>query len=168
MAHSPPTAPRGARTATVDLVVAIIIFLLGALVAYDSVRLGSSWGAEGPQAGYFPFYIAMLICLSSAVVGVQALLKLKRDTQVFVQREQLKQVMVILLPSTVYVLGVQYLGIYVSSAVFICLFMRIVGGYGWLRCVVVGVAVSVTAFVMFEVWFTIPLPKGPLESMLGY
>ena len=168
MAHEPQTTQGGARTAAVDLAVAVIIFLLGALVAYDSYRLGASWGAEGPQAGYFPFYIAMLICLASAVVGVQALLRIQRDTQVFVEREQLKQVMVILLPSTVYVLGVQYLGIYVSSAVFICLFMRIVGHYAWLRSVMVGAAVSVTAFVLFEVWFTIPLPKGPLESLLGY
>jgi putative tricarboxylic transport membrane protein len=168
MAHDPQTAKGGARTATVELAVAIIIFLFGALVAYDSHRLGSSWASDGPQAGYFPFYIGMLLCLSSVVVGVQSLRRLKRDTQVFVQREQLKLVMVILLPSTAYVLGVQYLGLYVSSALFIGLFMRIVGHYGWLRSVVVGVVVSVVAFVMFEVWFTIPLPKGPLESLLGY
>jgi hypothetical protein len=131
MANDPQTAQRGTRTAVVDLVVAIIIFLLGALVAYDSHRLGSSWGAEGPQSGYFPFYIAMLICFSSAVVGVQALRRLTRDTRVFVERDQLQQVMVILLPSTVYVLGVQYLGIYVSSAVFICLFMRMALWWAW-------------------------------------
>ena len=168
MAHDSQNAHGGTRTGVVDLVVAIIIFLLGALIAYDSDRLGSGWSVDGPQAGYFPFYIAMLICFSSVVIGVQSLFRLKRDTQVFVQREQLKQVLVILVPSTVYVLGVQYLGIYVSSAAFICLFMRIVGQYGWMRSVVVGVAVSAVAFVMFEIWFTIPLPKGPLESLLGY
>lgn len=168
MAHDSQTAQGGTRTATVELVVAIIIFLLGALVDYDSYRLGAGWASDGPQAGYFPFYIGLLICISSAVVGVQAALRLKRDRQVFVQRDQLKQVMVILVPSTVYVLGIQYIGIYVSSVVFIGLFMKIVGKYTWLRSVAVGVAVSVAAFVLFEIWFTIPLPKGPLESLLGY
>jgi putative tricarboxylic transport membrane protein len=168
MTHDPQTTQGGTRTVVVDLVVAIIIFLLGALVAWDSHRLGSSWASDGPQAGYFPFYIAMLIGISSAVVGVQSLLRLKRDKQVFVERQQLKQVMVILLPSTVYVLAVQFLGIYVSSAVFICLFMRMVGHYTWLRSATVGVAVSVVTFPVFEVWFTIPLPKGPLEALLGY
>jgi putative tricarboxylic transport membrane protein len=148
--------------------VAIGIFAFGALVAWDSVRLGASWGAEGPQAGYFPFYIGLLICISSAVVAAHALYRIRSDAHVFVEREQLRQVMVILLPSTVYVLGVQFLGIYISSAAFICLFMRIVGRYGWLRSAVVGVAVSVSAFVLFEIWFTIPLPKGPLEELLGY
>jgi hypothetical protein len=110
----------------------------------------------------------MLICISSAVVGIQSLVRRNRDAQVFVQRDQLKQVMVILLPSTVYVLGIQYIGIYVSSVVFIGLFMKIVGKYTWLRSAVVGLGVSAFSFVLFEIWFTIPLPKGPLESLLGY
>lgn len=168
MAQDPQIAPRVVRTVVVDLVVAVIIFLLGALVVYDSLRLGAGWASDGPQAGYFPFYIAVLICISSVVTGVQALLRFKRDQQVFVDREQLQQVMVILLPSVAYVLGVQYIGIYISSAVFIGLFMRIFGKYSWLRSVAVGLAVSVAAFVLFEIWFTIPLPKGPLEELMGY
>ena len=101
-------------------------------------------------------------------MGVQSVVRRRHDAQVFVQREQLKQVMVILLPSTAYVLGIQYIGIYVSSALFIALFMRFVGRYSWLRGIAVGAAVSAISFPLFEVWFTIPLPKGPLESLLGY
>jgi hypothetical protein len=26
----------------------------------------------------------------------------------------------------------------------------------------------VAAFLIFEVWFLVPLPKGPLETRLGY
>src|SRR5262245_4120906 len=115
MAHNQNTAQGAARTVVIDLVVAVIIFALGALVAWDSYRLGASWAADGPEAGYFPFYIGLLICISSGIVAVQALLKLKGDTQVFVQYDQLKQVMVVLLPSTAYVLGIQLIGIYVSS-----------------------------------------------------
>ena len=82
--------------------------------------------------------------------------------------EQLKQVLVILVPSTLYVAGVQWIGIYVSSAVFILLFMRFIGHYSWLRSVAVGAGVSITSFVLFEIWFKIPLPKGPVERLLGY
>ena len=99
---------------------------------------------------------------------LQGLLKLGTDKSVFVTSAQLKQVLVILVPSTVYVLGVQFIGIYVSSAIFIGLFMVIAGHYTWLRGAVVGVGVSISAFVMFEIWFKIPLPKGPLENLLGY
>ena len=168
MAHNHESAQAGARTILVDMIVAVLIFALGALVAYDSYRLGSGWASDGPQAGYFPFYISMLICISSTAVFVQGLLKLRSDRKVFVTTEQLKQVMVILLPSTAYVVGVQLIGIYVPSAVFIGLFMRIAGKYSWLRSAAVGLAVSVSAFVLFEIWFKIPLPKGPLERLLGY
>src|SRR5688572_17223910 len=148
MAQEPQAADGAIRTVIVDLVVAVLVFLVGALVVYDSNRLGSGWAPDGPQAGYFPFYIGMLICISGVVVGVQAALQLAKDRQVFVLGSQLRQVMVILLPSTVYVLGVQYIGIYISSAVFIGLFMRLVGKYSSLRSAAVGVGVSVVAFLL--------------------
>ena len=168
MAHDHESAQAGTRTVLVELAVAAIIFALGALVAYDSYRLGSGWASDGPQSGYFPFYIGLFICICSTVVLAQGLLRLKTDQQVFVTSGRFKQVLVILLPSTVYVLGVQLIGIYVSSALFIALFMRLAGKYSWIRSVAVGAGVSVSAFVMFEIWFKIPLPKGPLERLLGY
>ena len=168
MAHNHESAQAGTRTVLVELAVAAIIFALGALVAYDSHRLGSGWASDGPQSGYFPFYIGLFTCICGAMVFAQGLLRLKTEQQVFVTPSQFKQVLVILLPSTAYVFGVQLIGIYVSSALFIALFMRLAGKYSWLRSIAVGVGVSVSAFVMFEIWFKIPLPKGPLESLLGY
>ena len=168
MSDEQESGQAGTRTVLVDLVVAAIIFMLGALVAFDSYRLGASWGSDGPQSGYFPFYIGLLLCISSGMVSVQSLLRLGRDRQIFVQRDQLKQVLVILVPSAAYVLGVQLIGIYVPSAVFIGLFMKIMGKYTWGRSVAVGAGVSVVSFLLFEIWFKIPLPKGPVESLLGY
>lgn len=168
MAHNENSARGAARVVVVDLVVALLIFALGALVAVDSVRLGASWASDGPQAGYFPFYIGFLVCACSAVVAVQSLTRLRTDRRVFVSGGQFRQVLVILLPSTVYVLGVWLIGIYVSSALFIALFMRFAGHYSSLRSAIVGLAVAGSAFVLFEIWFKIPLPKGPLERLLGY
>ena len=162
------TAHRKVRVVTVDIVTAAILFALGALVVYDSYRLGSGWDENGPQAGYFPLYTGLLVCLSSVVVFVGGLLKLGSDTRVFVRLDQFRQVLVILLPAAAYVLGIQLVGIYVPSAVFIWLFMQIVGKYSLLRSAAVGLGVSVTAFLLFEVWFKIPLPKGPFESLIGY
>ena len=168
MEHNHDSARVGTRTVLVELAVAAIIFALGALVAFDSYRLGSSWASDGPQSGYFPFYIGLITCICGAVVFGQGLLRVRIDRAVFVTHVQLKQVLVILLPSTAYVLGVQLIGIYVSSALFIALFMKIAGKYSWMRSIAVGVGVSVSAFVMFEIWFKIPLPKGPIENLLGY
>ena len=168
MENNAETSSVGARIVTVDLVVSVLVFVAGALVAWDSHRLGSSWASDGPEAGYFPFFIGLLICICSAVVFVQSLMKIKTDRTVFVTVGQLKQVMVILGPSAAYVLGVQLIGIYVSSAIFIFLFMKIAGKYSWLRSLMVGGGVSIISFILFEIWFKIPLPKGPLENLLGY
>lgn len=153
---------------TMDLIVAALVFVLGMLVTVESYRLGSRWGADGPDAGYFPFYIGLLTCIASGAVFVQGLLRRKHDAKIFVRLDQFKQVLVILLPAAAYVLGIQLIGIYVPSAVFISLFMKFAGGYSWLRSIAVGMTVSVVAFMLFEVWFKIPLPKGPVERLLGF
>src|SRR5688500_11464522 len=107
MEQSSQAGRPAARPVGVGAVTAAIIFAFCVLVVYDSNRLGSSWGSDGPQAGYFPFYIGLLTCLSSGVVLVQAVLKFATDRHVFVEAGQLKQVLLILVPSTVYVAGVQ-------------------------------------------------------------
>lgn len=168
MAHNGETAQGSTRTVLVDLVVAVLIFILGAAVAYDSHQLGSSWGSDGPQAGYFPYHVGLLLCICSVVVLVQSALKIRTDRAVFVTYPQLKQVLVILVPSALYVAGIQVIGLYAPSALFIWYFMKFVGKYTWLRSIGVAVSVAVVSFVLFEMWFKIPLPKGPVERLFGF
>jgi hypothetical protein len=168
MANEEGAAEAGPRAVIVDVVVAVMVFALGALVVWGSYQLGSSWDSNGPQAGYFPFYVGLIICICGVTVFVQSALRLRSDHSIFVTYSQLKQVLVILVPSTIYVAGIQLIGLYVPSALFIGLFMRLVGKYGWLRSVLVGLGVAVAAFVLFEIWFKIPLPKGPVEHLLGF
>ena len=164
------TTSGGISTRTVELAVAALIFAGGAVVIYDSYRLGSKWGSDGPQSGYFPFYIGLLICISSIVNFVQALLAKPADAGLFVEWGPLKLVLTVLVPAAVYVLGVKYIGIYLASAIYIAIFMAWLGKYSWLRSVAVGVAVNVSFFLMFEVWFKVPLYKGDLDPLrfLGY
>ena len=166
--NSPTDA--GISTRTVELAVATLIFAGGAVVVFDSYRLGSKWGSDGPQSGYFPFYIGLLICISSVVNFVQALLAKPADAGLFVEWGPFRLVLTVLIPAAVYVLGVKYIGIYLASAIYIAIFMAWLGKYSWLRSIAVGVAVNVSFFLMFEVWFKVPLYKGDLDPLrfLGY
>jgi len=152
---------------TVDLAVAAIFFAFGALVAFDSSRIGARWAEDGPQSGYFPFYIGLIICIASLVNFVLALRSKFYYGRSFVSVEQLKAVFSVAIPTLIYVLMIQYLGIYVASTVFIAGFMVWLGKYSWFKAVLVSVGVSAVFFVMFEVWFNVQLPKGPLEAVLG-
>ena len=155
---------------TMEIVVALIIMVLGAIVVYDSHRLGSSWGDDGPQSGYFPFYIGLLLCFSSVGTLVQTLRDKSASSESFVTRGKLKLVLTVLLPALLYVVGVQYVGLYVASAIYIAFFMAWLGKYSWLKSAAVSLAVTVSLFLMFEVWFKVPLFKGTLDplSFLGY
>lgn len=164
----PGTPGRAAFTVrTAEFAVAAGFFALGAIVVYDSARLGFRWGEDGPQAGYFPFYIGLLICVSSAINILRAMLVPADQDRGFVETGQLKLVMAVLAPSAVYVGLIGWLGIYVASIVFIAFFMRWLGKYAWWKVATVSIGNSVVFFLVFEVWFKLPLPKGPVEALLG-
>jgi len=151
-----------------DVITSILFLAVGLTVMIGSLKLGASWGADGPEAGYFPFYISLIIMLSSTVTLYQAaIVNKKKKTETFVEKEPFKQVMAVLLPAIVFVLGVQLIGIYVSSAIYIAIFMVWLGKYPIWKAVAVSIGVSAALYLMFEFWFQVPLPHGswinPLE-----
>jgi hypothetical protein len=170
---SEPDEKSAVSTKTIDLVVALLFLLLGALVMWDSARLGSKWGSDGPEAGYFPFYIGLILAFGAVVNAIRAAMGKDIKEESFVSQPALKLVLSVLLPTIVYVLFIDGigpipgLGIYVPSVVFIAVFMVWLGKYKWLKTLVVSVCTVAVFFVMFEVWFKVPLPKGPLEAALG-
>lgn len=160
----------GVATNIIDAVVAVLVIIMGGVVIYGSRKLGSEWTTDGPGAGYFPFYIGLILIIAGGGVFYQALAGKKKNTEVFVDREQLGRVLSVLLPAIVYVLAIQLIGIYVASAVYIALFMVILGKYSWVKSVTAALVVNALFFLMFEVWFKVPLHKGvyDLLSGLGY
>lgn len=146
---------------TMEIAVAAIILAFGATFLYSSYKLGFRWGSDGPQSGFFPFYVSLFICVASAATLLQAIFsKDAKGRGSFVERGQLKQVLKVLIPAAIYVLGIQLIGIYVASAIYIALFMNLLGDYPWKKSVPLAVAISVLFFFMFEVWFQVPLFKG--------
>jgi hypothetical protein len=172
MAHESETEGRPvARNATVDAVVSLILVLVGIVVIVEARRLGASWTSDGPGAGYFPFYIGLILAVCGAGIFVQAMrARGNEGDEVFVDSVQLKRVASVLVPSAIYVGAIMVLGLYLASALFIALFMIILGKYPVWKSVLIGVAVNALFFMMFEVWFKVPLYKGALNPLgfLGY
>jgi putative tricarboxylic transport membrane protein len=162
--------PAGAvSTRWMELIVALVLVALGTLVVVDSHRVGIGWADDGPRAGYFPNIIGWILAIAGAWIAITALLGWKAlASQVFVSREALKPVLQMLVPTIVYVALIALVGIYVASAVYIAAFMHWQGKYRWLIAAAVGVSVPAVIFALFELWFLIPLPKGPVERLLGF
>ena len=168
--HVEETGVVVATNGKVDAVVAAVLLVIGLVVVWQAYLLGASWTSDGPGSGYFPFYIGIIITVSSLGIMYQALISKNRDTDAFVDTVQLKRVTQVFVPALVYVLGVNFLGLYVASAIYVALFMIFLGNYSVLKSVVIGVVINAVFFAMFEVWFKVPLYKGSLEPLrfLGY
>ena len=161
---------RGISTRTVEIVVAALVFLLGIVVVYDSVRLGWRWAADGPESGYFPFYIGVIICICAVMILLHAIVGKYAGPRTFVTWAALKRVLQVLGPAAVFVLAIQLIGIYLAGAAYIAVFMLWLGRYSAPLSVAIGVGVMTFFFFMFEVWFKVPLYKGLLDPLgfLGY
>lgn len=163
--------PEGAGEAgpshrAVEIGVAVCTALFALVVIVGSLQAGITWGAEGPRAGFFPFYVALFILGGSAVNFMQ--IYSARGLGVFAGWGQLRQVGSVVLPTAVYVALIPWLGIYVSSILLIAVFMRWLGQYGWASVLATAIGMPLLTFVVFERWFLVPLPKGPLEELLGF
>jgi hypothetical protein len=160
----------GPSMMVMEVLVAALILLFGAVIIFDSVRMGYRWAEEGPESGYFPFYIGVIICVSSVVILYQALFGSLRSKALFVEWTQLKDVLLVLIPAALYVFVIQVIGIYLASAIYIGLFMVLMGKYSVIKGLATGIAVAAVFFLLFEVWFKLPLYKGWFDPLafMGY
>jgi putative tricarboxylic transport membrane protein len=158
----------GISTRAVEIGVAAVMFGLGLVVIFDSRRVGYGWADDGPQAGYFPFYIGLILCAASAWTLLHAAFSKRTAGDIFVSRKKLRLVLSVFFPSLIYVIAIYFIGIYVASALFIGAFMYWHGRFPWIKIIPVSLIVPVSMFLMFELWFMVPLPKGPLEALFGY
>lgn len=168
MAQDVDVKEQTVSTRIMELVVSGLFIVFSCVVLSDSWRIGARWGSDGPQAGYFPFFVGAIMLIASAVTFVTNLLASGRIKSNFVDRSALILVLKVFLPTVVYVALIGFLGIYVSSAIFIAFFMAWLGKYPVHKIVPVAILVPIALFIMFDVWFLVPLPKGPLETALGY
>ena len=150
---------------TLEIGMALLIGVFGLIVIFGSLKAGINWGAEGPRAGFFPFYIGAAIVASSAINLWNA--QRDDDGRLFAEWGQLRQVMSVVVPTAIYVGSMPFIGLYVASMVFIAWFMRWLGKYRWVTTIAIAVGMPVLTYLVFERWFLVPLPKGPFEEWLG-
>jgi putative tricarboxylic transport membrane protein len=156
----------GPRHRVVEVGVALFTIVFGAIVIYGSLQVGINWGVEGPKAGFFPFYIGVIIVAGGVFNLVKTFTDISPD-KLFASWGQLRQVLSVVIPSSVYVALVPMLGIYVASALLLAVFMKWLGRYGWGLVIAISIVVPIIFYFMFEKWFLVPLPKGPVEELLG-
>ena len=165
MSNGNEQTARGPIHATVEAWTAVAMGVFGLIVIAGSLQVGIGWGAEGPRSGFFPFYLGTTIVLSSVVNFITA--RREHDGRIFAEWSQLRQVMMVVIPTTIYVLVIPFTGMYIASFVLIAGFMIWLGHYSAPFSLGIAAAVVIIIYFTFERWFLVPLPKGPIEMWLG-
>jgi putative tricarboxylic transport membrane protein len=160
------TRQAGPRQRSVEWGVAAVMVLLGGVTIFGSLLVGTGWGTEGPKAGFFPFWIGLLIVASAGWNLIRAW-RAAANNKLFSKWGQITQVGKVVLPMAVYVAAIPWLGIYLASALLTVGFMRWLGRYGWLHTIAISIGLQFVIYLTFEKWFLVPLPKGPIEDRLG-
>jgi hypothetical protein len=151
---------------TMEIAVALVAALAGAIVCYGSLEIGTGWGDAGPQSGYFPFYIGIFIVIASCGVLVESVIEQRRRREVFLTREQGYRILTFFLPMLGFVAVSMVLGLYVGLGLYLFGVMTIQGGYRIGKALTVCAMTIVTFYFVFEKWFQVPLLKGPIEALL--
>jgi putative tricarboxylic transport membrane protein len=168
-----PTAPEENSPAVtnnrvVEIVVSLLLLVLAATLGYDNWRTGIGWDSTGPQPGYFPFYLSVILAAASLYGLIKALASRELALETFVTRAQLWRVMAVFVPTLLFCIVTQFLGIYVASFLLISLFMRLVGKIAWWKSLLTAFIFTAIMFVTFDIVFDVIMPKGPLEAAFGY
>src|SRR5712671_31191 len=168
-----PTAPEVDSPAitsigSVEIFISLLLLALAVTLGYDNWRTGIAWDSTGPQAGYFPFYLSVILG-GASLYGLAATLLGRRETsETFVTRAQLRRVMQVFIPTLLFCLATQFLGLYVASFLLIAAFMRMVGKIALWKSLLTAFLFTAIMFVTFDIAFDVIMPKGPLEAALGH
>lgn len=168
-----PTAPEAdspavTDTRVVDVTVSLLLLALALTLGFDNWRTGIAWDSTGPQAGYFPFYLSVILAGASLYGLVTAFLARKQASETFVTRAQLRRVTAVFVPTLLFCLATQFLGLYVASFLLIATFMRMVGKIALWKSLLTAFLFTAIMFVTFDIAFDVIMPKGPLEAAFGY
>ena len=168
-----PTAPADdsppvVATRTVDIITSLLLLALAALFCFDNWRTGIAWAPDGPQAGYFPFYLGLILAAASLYGLITTLVTGAGATQIFLTRDQLLRVVQVFIPTLLFCLLTQWLGLYVASFFLIAGFMRIIGRIALWKSMLTALLFAIIMFVTFDIAFDVIMPKGPLEAAFGY
>lgn len=159
----------------VEIATAVGTGILGITAIIGAMELGYGWEESGPQSGYFPLCVGLILLGASLwnvvmmVVGHRARHCSDPDSEPeepFLNRESVGRLGRFLGAMLLFLIATQLLGIYIGSIGYIA-WSAWRGGYRPVVALVLGFGFAISLYVIFEVAFLMPLLKGPIEPLLG-
>ena len=151
-----------------DVVFALCLLVLAGLVAWESLALNIGWGINGPEGGFFPFWLAVGLSFCSLVILGQT----RRPAapalhQPLVASGGWTPLLTVAIPAIAMVALSACIGLYPATALYLAFYMRWVGQHRWTLVLAVSICLPLGSYFLFDKWFLIPMPKGLWGEHLG-
>ena len=139
----------------------------GAFIVAGAIEYDIGWGERGPDPGYAPFWMGLLVIVGSLGTLVETVIRRPHAAVPALTRAQGVRVTMFVLPMLGFLLVTSYLGLYVAMVAYLLVVMIWQGGYRLPMALLVSTGTALVFFVLFDKWLKVPLMKGPLEAWLG-
>ncbi len=149
-----------------EIAFALLLAVVGGVVIAGARELETGWGGSGPEAGYFPLRIGIVLVVASLVVLIREALRPAGDA-VLIAGVAGGRLALFVLPLVGLVAIVPWIGFYLAAFAYLLVAVGLVGRVRWGRTLAIALGTPVVLFVAFEFAFRAPLPKGPLGPLLG-
>ena len=154
---------------TVEIGAALLLLALGSLIFYESLQLGAGWSYSGPQPGFFPMLMTVLIVVGSVIVLVTAI-RTRAGETFFEVSQEVVDLFKVGAPILVSVALLRPLGIYIVSGLYLGFFMIYYGKFKWWWSLFGAIVLPTILWLLLRQAFNLSMPTSFLyrEGILPF
>ncbi len=153
---------KGGSMRKADILISLLMMSIGIVIVVDSARLGFKWGMNGPESGFFPFYLGAgtIVCALLVLRKVAAQYKKEGAGKRLMPEGALNSILWVLVPATVMIAITELVGLHIAAALYMGFYMRVVGRIRWTTTILISLLVPISLYIAFDKLFLVPLPQG--------
>ena len=138
----------------------VCLLVLGVVLLAESIELGPGWGESGPQPGFFPFVMTILLVLGTLGVIYVELYR-QSDTRPFFEvSEEVADLLKVGIPIVIVAFVIRWLGLYAGAGLYIAFFMAWYGKFRWYSALAGGIILPVVLWLVLREGFNISMPMS--------
>jgi len=144
------------------MILEIILLVMAVVGIFEGIRLSKSvlLFADPVGPGWYLFFMSCLLLICAMALFVRAFLRRKagrHEANLSLHKGFAGRAMFLLF---LYGIAIIYLGYAIASAIFFVWVQRLFGERSWVKCTMIGAAITGCFYLVFSYLANLPLPRG--------
>ena len=146
-----------------DRISALVCLTMAVGICFGSVRL-SLGGVHQPGPGFFSFLTGAILGSLSLIVFLKSFKGLIEDEKkaFLPNRKIAKKMLYVFIALTLYTIGMNYLGFFLSTLLFLAFLLRGIEPQRWFVVLTCSMLGAISFYGVFKYWLDVQLPGGIL------